>query len=315
MKIIYLGTPEHSAQLLSKIIRANFNVAAVITQPDSPKGRGLKLSPPLVKQTALKHNIPVYQPQKLTFQTFNEVLTNIQSEPTIAVVFAFGQILPEDILNLPTYGFINLHLSLLPRWRGPAPVHWTILAGDKEAGATVQKVAFKVDTGAILTAKKIPLDGTETAGTLLNRLTGIGFDLICDVLSAYEKGTPPQPIHQDESFTTYAPKLKKTDARINWSNSAQQIERFIRALNPKPVAFTELKTKSRTLTVRIFKSTLTNKSGLVPGKLLYENRKLLVGTADFSLELNEVQPASRRVLSAAEFAAGYLRPDEEAYFA
>ncbi|MCX7703020.1 MAG: methionyl-tRNA formyltransferase [Planctomycetota bacterium] len=316
MKIIYFGTPQHSAKLLEHLVKSGFDVAAVFTQPDSKKGRGCKLSESPVKITALKNKIPFHQPEKITLSSFEQALAQAvpKGESSIAVVFAFGQILPESILNLPTFGFINLHLSLLPRWRGPAPVQWTILSGDRTAGVTVQKVAFKVDTGDVLKAKSIPLTGKETAGELLEKLTEIGCVLMSEVLDSYRKNVALKGKMQDESSATYAPKLQKPDAKIVWNSSAEEIERRIRAFNPQPVAFCDFVSSARTIVVKIFKASVTSLKGLPPGKIFLQKNRILVGTADFALELIQLQPANRRVMTPQEFAAGYLIQKGEAKF-
>ena len=312
MRIVYLGTPAVSAFLLERLLDGGFSVEAVVTRPDLPKGRGLKTTPPPVKLTAQKHSIAVYQPKKVTPHFFETIAE--KHRPDIGLVFAFGEILPEGVLRLLPLGFLNVHLSLLPRWRGAAPVVWTILWGDKEAGVTVQKVAPRLDTGEVLASERVPLSGKETAGELTRRLTEVGVGAVCSVLRAYERGEEPEGVAQDESQATYAPKITKEKARIDWSRSAVEIERAVRAFNPSPAAHSRLILRRKSITVRLFRVEVTPRRGILIGRVVASKKGVLVGTKDYALDILEIQPEGRRRMRGVEFRAGYLKKGEEAHF-
>jgi len=312
LRIVYLGTPAASAFLLEELLEGGFSVEAVVTRPDLPKGRGLKTAPPPVKLTALRHSIVVYQPEKVTPAFFETIVE--KHSPDIGLVFAFGAILPEAVLRLLPFGFLNVHLSLLPRWRGAAPVVWTILAGDEVAGVTVQKVAPRLDTGEVLASERVPLSGKETAGELTRRLTGVAVGVVCSVLRAYERGEEPEGVAQDESRATYAPKITKEKAKIDWSRSAVEIERAVRAFNPSPAAHSRLILPRKSITVRLFRAEVTSTRGIPAGRVVASKTGVLVGTKDYALKILEIQPEGRRRMSGVEFRAGYLKKGEEAHF-
>ena len=235
MRIVFMGTPDFSVPALRAIVEAGHQVTAVVTQPDKPKGRGKDVQMTPVKIQALEYGIPVYQPVKVKTPEFVEVLK--KEAPDAIVVIAFGQILSKEILDLPKYGCVNIHASLLPKYRGAAPIQWAVIDGEKETGVTTMMMDVGLDTGDILETKVIPLDPKETSGSLFEKLSEAGGPLILSTLEKLEKGTITRT-PQGESGTSYAKMLTKTLGDINWTMSASAIERLIRGLNPWPSAYT-----------------------------------------------------------------------------
>ena len=234
MKIVFMGTPDFSVPSL-KILAEYHNVVAVFTQPDRPKGRGKRLSMSPVKELAIEKNIPVYQPEKL--KNNNEALEIIKGyQPDIIVVVAFGQILPKEILELPKYGCVNLHASLLPKYRGAAPINWSIINGEKETGNTTMLMAEGLDTGDMLLKDAIKLDKNINAGELHDILSSRGAELLMATLEGLE-ANKIVPMPQDDSLSTYASMLSKDMAVIDWSKTAEETHDFIRGLNPWPIAY------------------------------------------------------------------------------
>ncbi|WP_426349284.1 methionyl-tRNA formyltransferase [Alloiococcus sp. CFN-8] len=262
MKIVFMGTPDFSVPSL-KALAESHDVAAVFTQPDRPKGRGKKLSMSPVKELALQKNIPVHQPEKL--KNNNEVFEIIKSyQPDIIVVVAFGQILPKEILQLPRYGCVNLHASLLPKYRGAAPINWSIINGEKEAGNTTMLMAEGLDTGDMLLKDSIKLDENINAGELHDILASRGAKLLIDTLEGLEANNIV-PMPQNDSLSTYASMLSKEMAVIDWNKSAEEIHNFIRGLNPWPVAYSYYENQM----LKIYESEVTSqKSTEKPGTVI-----------------------------------------------
>lgn len=241
MRIVFMGTPDFSVPALKALVEAGHQVTAVVTQPDKPKGRGKDVQMTPVKIQALEYGIPVYQPVKVKTPEFVEVLK--KEAPDAIVVIAFGQILSKEILDLPKYGCVNIHASLLPKYRGAAPIQWAVIDGEKETGVTTMMMDVGLDTGDILETKVIPLDPKETSGSLFEKLSEAGGPLILSTLEKLEKGTITRT-PQGESGTSYAKMLTKTLGDINWTMSATAIERLIRGLNPWPSAYTQWEGKT-----------------------------------------------------------------------
>lgn len=235
MKIIFMGTPEFSVPTLKTLIHSDHQVIGVITQPDKPKGRGNKVVPTPVKALALEHNIPVFQPKKVREAEFIQELVSMQ--PDVIVVIAFGQILPKALLDIPKYGCINIHASLLPKYRGAAPIQWSVINGEAETGLTTMYMDVGLDTGDMLLKEKLELRPEETGGSLHDRLSEMGGALILETLDQIESGTI-QRIPQEDVLSSYAPMLSKDLGHIDWGKSAVEIERLIRGLNPWPSAYT-----------------------------------------------------------------------------
>lgn len=234
MRIVFMGTPDFAVSTLKSLIDSRHEVIAVVTQPDKPKGRGGKMQFTPVKEAALEAGIEVYQPQKAKEESFVNIIRELA--PDVMVVVAFGQILTKEMLDIPKYGCINVHASLLPKLRGAAPIQWSVIDGDEESGVTIQQMDEGIDTGDILLVKKYTLDKKETGGSLFERLASFGGPMILEVLDMAEEGRL-NPVKQGADFT-YAKMLSKSTGNIDFSKDAVSIERLIRGLNPWPSAFT-----------------------------------------------------------------------------
>ena len=241
MKIVYMGTPDFAVGALEAIIEAGHEVVGVVTQPDKPKGRSGQMQFPPVKECAVKYDIPVFQPVKIKAPEAVEELKKFEAD--IFVVAAFGQMLSEEILNMPKYGCVNIHASLLPKYRGAAPINQVIIDGEKETGVTIQQMALGCDTGDILTTKVVEIDRKETAESLFDKLSVAGAELIVETLPKIAAGEIT-PIPQDESKATHVRKMDKSFGEIDWRKSAVEIERLIRGLNSWPSAYTYYQGKS-----------------------------------------------------------------------
>lgn len=235
MRIIFMGTPDFSVPTLESLIASRHEVIAVVTQPDKPKGRGKEIAMTPVKETALAAGIPVYQPVRARDEAFVEEMRALQ--PDVMVVIAFGQILSKELLEVPKFGCVNIHASLLPQYRGAAPIQWAVINGDKETGITTMMMDVGMDTGDMLEKLIIPLDEKETGGSLFDRLSLLGGDLILSTLDKIEDGTMVRT-PQDHEKATYVKKIPKSLGDIDWTKSAAEIERLIRGLNPWPSAYT-----------------------------------------------------------------------------
>ena len=235
MRIIFMGTPDFSVPTLEALVASGHEVVAVVTQPDKPKGRGKEIHMSPVKECALQHNIPVYQPVRARDEAFVEEMRALN--PDAMVVIAFGQILPKSLLDLPKYGCVNIHASLLPKYRGAAPIQGAVINGDKETGITTMMMDVEMDTGDMLEKTVVKLNPDETGGSLFDRLSLLGGSLILSTLGKLEKGEiTPQP--QDHEKATYVKKISKSMGDIDWTMDAVSIERLVRGLNPWPSAFT-----------------------------------------------------------------------------
>ncbi|ANF82935.1 methionyl-tRNA formyltransferase [Acinetobacter sp. NCu2D-2] len=272
MKIIFAGTPEFAATALAALLKTDHEIVAVYTQPDRKAGRGQKLTASAVKQLALEHDIPVYQP--LHFKSSTEEGLAAQAElkalnADVMVVAAYGLILPQVVLDTPKYGCLNIHGSLLPRWRGAAPIQRAIATGDHETGVTIMKMAAGLDTGDMMYKTLCPITAEDTSASLHDKLAAQGAEAIVAVLESEEKLQQYLAARevQDEALTVYAHKLSKAEAKIDWSIDAVQIDRNIRAFNPWPVAFIQL---DETNNLRVWNSKLSNENaqGAQPGQIL-----------------------------------------------
>jgi methionyl-tRNA formyltransferase len=237
MRIVFAGTPEFAAQHLQALLDAKREVVAVYTQPDRPAGRGQKLMPSPVKQLALQHDIPVYQPPTLRDPTAQAELASLQAD--LMAVVAYGLILPQAVLDLPRLGCINSHASLLPRWRGAAPIQRAIEAGDAESGVTVMQMEAGLDTGPMLLKVSTPITADDTGGSLHDRLAMLGSDAVIKAVAALEAGTLSGEV-QNDSLATYAHKLNKDEARLDWRRPAVELERLVRAFHPWPICHSQL---------------------------------------------------------------------------
>jgi len=238
MRIVFMGSPEFALPSLRGLVESEHEVVGVFTQPDRPAGRGRRLAPPPVKALALEYGIPVFQPKSISRPDGVDRLRALG--PDIGVIAAYGQILRQPVLDVPLLGILNVHASLLPRWRGAAPIPAAILAGDAETGATIMKVVLALDAGPMLGSVRVPITDADTTATLTPRVAEAGADLLLDVLPRYTNGDLT-PVAQDDALASYAPQLKKEDGRIDWANeTAEHIARKVRAYNPWPMAYTAL---------------------------------------------------------------------------
>ena len=299
MKIMFMGTPDFSVKALEKLAEKH-EVAAVVTQPDKPKGRSGKLVFSPVKEKAVELGIDVYQPQKVKDPAFMEVIEKIN--PDVIVVIAFGQILPQTILDYPKYGCINVHASLLPKYRGSAPIQWAVINGEEKTGVTTMKMDIGVDTGDIIDVKELVLDPKETGGSLFERLMYDGADLIVETLDKLENGTATFT-KQDDATATHAKMLDKQLGNLDFTKSAVELERLIRGLNPWPSAFTSLNGK----TLKIWDADVVDDNeGKVPGTIYDVNNKTFkIATSEGALLINELQLEGKKRMKTEDFLRGY----------
>ncbi len=299
MKIVFMGTPSFAAASLERLYADGREVAAVFTQPDKPKHRGMKLTQSPVKMLALEHGTPVHQPATLRDGQALEILRDI--EPDLIAVVAYGKLLPHAILTLPTLGCVNIHGSLLPKYRGSAPVQWAVLNGDEISGVTSMYMAEQMDAGDIILKKETPIGDGETAGELYDRLSALGAQLLSETLDAISDGTAPR-IPQDEKLVTYAPPLGKHQSPIDWSQPAQKIVNQVRGLNPWPSATTSL----NGVTFKVHKAAVdSNTTGAAPGELVAAGVDgLIVACADGAVRIVELQAPGKRRMDATDYLRG-----------
>ena len=302
MKLVFCGTPQFAVPSLERLAAGGFDIQLVVTQPDRPQGRGMVLAPPPVKQAAAKLGLPVVQPEKIkTNEDFKHKLE--QLHPIAIIVVGYGRLIPPWMLALPPRGNINVHASLLPRYRGAAPVQWAIANGEKVTGVTTMLLNEGLDTGDILLQDYIPIDAEDTAITLTPRLAELGADLLLKTLRGLERGTV-RPKAQDHSRATLAPILKKEDGKIDFKHPATEIYNRLRGFQPWPGATAKFRGKS--LKVVAARQELPGTATLAPGELKWDGDKLLAGCGGGTkLELLEVQPEGKRKISAREFVSGY----------
>ncbi len=297
MRLVYMGTPSFAVPPLRALAASNHQIAAVVTRTDKPAGRGRGLSAPAVKLAAQELGLPVYQPKRVREPEFIETLK--QLAPDAIIVAAYGQILPKAVLELPRYGCINIHASLLPAYRGAAPINWSIIRGDRETGVTIMLMDEGMDTGGLLLEESIPIDPQDTAGTLNEKLSRLGAEVIMKALPGIEAGTlTPGP--QDNTKASMAPLLKKQDGLIDWTLSAQEIANRTRGFSPWPGAYTFLDGAM----IKVLQAEPLPGTGQ-PGAIAVENNGLVVGTGKGLLRLVQVQPAGKKPMTAADFVRGH----------
>ncbi|RHV50298.1 methionyl-tRNA formyltransferase [Lachnospiraceae bacterium OM04-12BH] len=310
MKIIYMGTPDFAVAPLEAILKAGHEVTAVVTQPDRQKGRGREVQYSPVKECALSYGIPVLQPLKIKEKDAVEELRKYPAD--IFVVAAFGQLLSEEILNMPRLGCINIHASLLPAYRGAAPIQWCVINGEEKTGVTIMQMAKGMDTGDILLQKEVVLDEKETGGSLFDRLMETGAELIVEVLPKIEAGELT-PVVQKEELATYAGKITKDMGNIDFAKSAVTIERLIRGLNPWPSAFTHYKGKILKIWEADVVSECANAENPVPGTVIaMDKESFTLATGEGALRIRSLQPEGKKRMSCAEFMRGYEVKEGEA---
>ena len=301
MRLVFAGTPEPAAAALERLIASDHEVVAVLTRPDARRGRGRTLHPSPVKALALEHGIEVLTPESLTRDdAIREQLTALA--PDAIPVVAYGNLIPADMLDIPAHGWVNLHFSLLPKWRGAAPVQAAIAAGDEVTGATTFRIDEGLDTGDILDTLETVIGEAETSGELLERLAYAGADLLVETMDAFETGTA-DPTPQPEEGT-YAHKINPADARVDWNQPAAVIDRGIRAHTPAPGAWT-MRGDDR---FKLGPVTPTGEGALAPGEAAFGKNEVLVGTAGGDVRLGTIQPPGKKMMNAADWARG-LNPE------
>jgi methionyl-tRNA formyltransferase len=296
MRIVLMGSPDFGIPSFKAILESGYDVPAIVTVPDKQKGRGLKVQQSDVKKFALENNIEVLQPESLKDESFIQSLHSLN--PDLFVIIAF-RILPPEIFKIPRLGSINLHASLLPKYRGAAPINWAIIKGEKVSGITTFFLDDKVDTGSIILQKEIQIDINDTFGDVYYRMSEAGSPLLTTTIDKIKEGNF-ELRNQDNSQATKAPKIFRKDCEINWSDNAVNVHNFIRGLSPVPAAYTTHNNK----TYKILKSALTEQKSSVRGKLIIEGKKLFVSTSDFDIEILQLQPEGKKPMSAADFING-----------
>lgn len=302
MKIVYMGTPDFAVPGLKALAEAGYEVAGVVTQPDKPKGRGKTLLPTPVKEEAMKHGFPVYQPEKIRKnQEFMDILRGIA--PDIIVVAAFGQIIPSEILELPRFGCINIHASLLPKYRGAAPIQQAVIDGEKESGVTIMKMGTGLDTGDMISRIVIPLEEQETGGSLFDKLAQAGARLLIDTLPSIFEGTAVYEKQPQESPTPYAAMITKKMGCMDFSKSAEELERLVRGMNPWPSAYTSLNGK----TLKVWAGRVRDENTEAePGTVIRTDKEgIHVACGQGVLILTEVQLEGKKRMEADAFLRGY----------
>ena len=292
MKIVFMGTPDIAVGCLQTIIDEKHEILGVVTQPDKPVGRGKKLGMPPVKELALKYDLPVYQPVKARDEEFVNILKELN--PDLIVVVAFGQILPKSILDIPKLGCINVHVSLLPKYRGAAPINWVIINGEKKTGVTTMYMDEGLDTGDMILTSEFDLDDEITAGELHDKMAVIGAQTLKETIDLIEKGEAPR-IPQNHDEFTYAPIMNKSLGNINWNKPAKEIHNLVRGVNPWPSAYTTY----NDATMKIWKTEVLNEnSDKEPGTILSVDKEgIKVSTNDNVILVKEIQmPGKKRVL-------------------
>lgn len=292
MRVLFMGTPDIATWCLQKLIDEKYDIIGVVTQPDKPQNRGKKLGMPPVKELALKYDIPVYQPIKARDEEF--VATLKELNPDIIVVVAFGQILPKSILDIPKFGCINVHVSLLPKYRGAAPINWVIINGEEKTGVTTMYMDEGLDTGDMILTEEFDLDDEITAGELHDKMKDRGADVLIETLKQIEKGTAHRIPQNHEEFT-YAPMMNKALGEINWSKSAREIHNLVRGVNPWPSAYTTYEGS----TMKVWKTEVLNEtSDKEPGTILKVDKDgIRISTKDNVVLVKEIQmPGKKRVL-------------------
>ncbi len=295
MNIVFMGTPEFAVPCLEALIKDGHNIKAVFTQPDKPKGRGYKLTPPPVKELALQYNLPVFQPTTLKDGEAFEVIKSF--EPDLAVVVAYGKILPKSILDIPKLGCVNVHASLLPKYRGAGPIQWSILNGEKETGVTTMYMAEGLDTGDMLEKKALTIGENETADELHDRLSILGAELIVSTVRKLEKGEIT-PEKQDDALSNYAPMLTKELSLIDFNKSAKEVHNLIRGLSSWPCAHTFYEGKR----LKIYNSEIVDQKGN-PGEVL-DDKHFVIACGDKAIRAVIVQYEGSKKMSSEDFLRG-----------
>ena len=298
MRILFMGTPEFAVPSLRILLDHSYEISGVVTAPDKPRGRGQQVSCTPIKEFALYHRLTILQPENLKDSKF---VSNIQQlAPDLVVIVAF-RVLPREVYTIPKLGSFNLHASLLPKYRGAAPINWAIINGEKESGVTTFFLQDKVDTGSVLLQARVKIGADETAGELHNTLSEVGAEMVLQTVRLIELGKA-QPRMQNDSLACPAPKIFKNDCRIDWKKSSQQVHDFIRGLSPHPASWTTHNGK----TIKMYRTKITEAQSYTSGIVLRRtNDTLLVGTGNGAVSILEIQQEGKRRLGVEEFLRGY----------
>ncbi len=300
MRIVFMGTPDFAVPTLERLIADGHDIVGVFTQPDKPKGRGYQLQAPPVKEVALKAGIPVYQPNTFKDGAALEILQELA--PELIIVVAYGKLLPKAVLDLPKYGCINVHGSLLPKYRGAAPIQWAVLNGDEVAGVTTMQMDVGLDTGDMLMKTETPIGENETSGELFDRLMVLGAQLCADTIAALQQGTLT-PEKQDNDASTYASMLSKEMCPIDWQKTAQEVHNQVRGLAPWPVAITKLGGKR--MKIHATRKTEAKPGSAVPGEVISERPLIVACGGGTALEIVELQAEGSKRMKADVYVCGH----------
>ena len=296
LRVVFAGTPEFALPPLQTLIDEGCHIVAVLTQPDRPAGRGKQLRASPVKQLALENGLEVLQPESLKNAAWLEKLADLK--PDLMVVVAYGLMIPAQLLDLPPLGCWNIHASLLPRWRGAAPIHRAIEAGDEQTGVCIMQIELTLDTGPVYHCLSTTIGSLDTAGVLHDRLAVMGARALKHCIELAIHGELPQPEVQDNTQAIYAPKLSKAEAELDWNEAAEVLQRKVRAFNPWPVAWCELGGQR----LRIWKAEVVdNIAEVLPGQIIVEQQSLIIGTVEKSLKILEIQRAGGQRMTAEQF--------------
>ena len=302
MRVVFMGTPDFAVGTLEAICDTGYEVVGVVTQPDKPKGRGKELVPTPVKTAALARGLSVYQPRKIRDAEAIERIR--QMRPDVIVVVAFGQIIPKEILDMPPFGCLNVHGSLLPAYRGAAPIQWAVLNGEKESGVTVMRMDEGLDTGDMISKKVVILEKDETSGSLFDKLSAEGAKLLVETLPSVFDKTAVYEKQPEESPTAYAGMIQKSMGEIDWKRSAGEIERLVRGMNPWPSAYTKLDGKNLKIwKAHIEKPELTGETGKI---VRMDNKGLYIQTGQGILCVDELQMEGKKRMKTGDFLRGYV---------
>ncbi|NCB91621.1 MAG: methionyl-tRNA formyltransferase [Clostridia bacterium] len=308
MRVVFMGTPDFSVGTLKALVKEGHQIVGVVSQPDKPKGRGKNLQPTPVKEAALEMGLTVYQPKKVRDPEFFKLLESLK--PEVIVVVAFGQIIPESILNLAPYGCINVHASLLPKYRGAAPIQWAVIDGEEKSGVTIMKMDAGLDTGDMISKVEVRIEEDETGGTLFDKLSEAGAKLLVETLPSLAAQTAVYEKQPEESPTAYAGMIQKSMGDMDWNRPAIELERLVRGLNPWPSAYTKLNGK----TLKIWKASVItkekteeiNETDLCAGTILRADEKgIWIQTKDGILNILELQLEGKKRMETQAFLRGY----------
>ncbi len=299
MKILFMGTPDFAVPCLEALVKAGHTLVGAVSQPDQPKGRGHKLQPPPVKVCAMEHDIPVYQPTTLKNESFLEALK--ETDPELIVVVAYGKILPKYILDYPKYGCVNVHASLLPKYRGAAPIQWSVINGEKVTGVTTMYMAEGLDTGDMIEKAETEIGVAETYGELHDRLSVMGAELLVQTVVKLEDGTAEREVQKDEE-SCYAPMLSKETGHIDWTKSGQEVLNLIRGTNPWPMAFSLYEG----VPMKLIAGSVSEQKGSAPGEIISVDKKgICIATGDGSIIVTEIQMQGSKRMDVASYLNGH----------